>query len=111
MKICWPKVRVTCGTTSRPRATFPPPWNTFSSARARRKCTSYIVSSGVPAKRFSSVQIAGNRYFDLETIRERLLIQERTMQQRRGRFSQSLLERDVDAIEELYRTNGFRTCK
>ena len=67
----------------------------------------YHVERG-PRQRLSRIQIAGNRYFDLETIRERLLIQERTMHQRRGRFSQSLLERDVDAIEELYRTNGFR---
>ena len=70
----------------------------------------YRVERG-PRQRLSSVRIAGNHYFDLETIRERLLIQERTMQQRRGRFSQSLLERDVEAIEELYRTNGFRDVK
>ena len=70
----------------------------------------YRVERG-PRQRLSSVRIVGNRYFDLDTIRERLLIQERTMQQRRGRFSQSLLERDVDAIEELYRTNGFRDVK
>ncbi len=70
----------------------------------------YRVERG-PRQRLSSIRIAGNRYFDLETIRERLLIQEKTFQQRRGRFSQSLLERDVGAIEELYRTNGFRDVK
>ncbi len=55
------------------------------------------------------VEITGARFFSPETIRERLLIEERSFpQRRRGRFSQSLLERDVESIERLYRTNGFR---
>lgn len=54
------------------------------------------------------IEIAGNQWFDLETIRERMLMREKSFQMRRGRYSQSLLERDVAAIEDLYRSNGFR---
>lgn len=54
------------------------------------------------------VTIEGHRYFDLETLRERMLVAPASFQFRRGRFSQSLLERDLEAIRELYRANGFR---
>ncbi|MEX2302791.1 MAG: POTRA domain-containing protein [Bryobacterales bacterium] len=67
----------------------------------------YDVNRG---KRYALVQIeiAGNQWFDLETIRERMLIRTKSFQMRRGRFSQSLLESDISAIEDLYRSNGFR---
>jgi outer membrane protein assembly complex protein YaeT len=67
----------------------------------------YDVSRG---ERFALVhiEITGNQWFDLETIRERMLMREKSFQMRRGRFSQSLLERDISAIEDLYRSNGFR---
>ncbi len=54
------------------------------------------------------IEINGNQWFDLETIRERMLIREKSFQMRRGRYSQSLLESDIAAIEDLYRSNGFR---
>jgi outer membrane protein assembly complex protein YaeT len=54
------------------------------------------------------IEISGNQWFDLETIRERMLMREKSFQMRRGRYSQSLLESDVAAIEDLYRSNGFR---
>jgi outer membrane protein assembly complex protein YaeT len=55
------------------------------------------------------VDIDGNRYFDDETLRERMFITPATfLRFRYGRFSQDLLRRDVNAIESLYRTNGFR---
>ena len=54
------------------------------------------------------IEITGNQWFDLETIRERMLMREKSFQMRRGRYSQSLLESDIGAIEDLYRSNGFR---
>jgi outer membrane protein assembly complex protein YaeT len=57
------------------------------------------------------IDIKGNQWFDLETIRERMLIREKSFQMRRGRYSQSLLDSDISAIEDLYRSNGFRDLK
>jgi outer membrane protein assembly complex protein YaeT len=54
------------------------------------------------------LEIRGNRYFDLMTIRERMYITSASVQFRRGRFSENLLRRDLDAIADLYRANGFR---
>ncbi len=55
------------------------------------------------------VAIEGNKYFDTETIRERMYVRAASMlQYRHGRYSQSLMQQDVDAIASLYRSNGFR---
>jgi outer membrane protein assembly factor BamA len=54
------------------------------------------------------LEVTGNRYFDDETIRERMYVRPATLIRfRHGRFSQDLLERDIDAITDLYRSNGF----
>lgn len=70
-----------------------------------------ILYSIEPGQRRSldQVELSGARFFPEETIRERLLVEEKSLlQRRRGRFSEALLERDVESIERLYRTNGFR---
>ena len=61
--------------------------------------------------RLGRLDIRGARFFDSGTIRERMLIQEKSFQFRRGRYNSSMLERDMDAIEDLYRSNGFREVK
>lgn len=56
-----------------------------------------------------AVTIDGNRYFDTETLKERMYVRPASLLQfRHGRYSESFLERDVEAIESLYRSNGFR---
>ena len=70
----------------------------------------YRVERG-PRQKLVHVGVQGSMFFDEPTIRERLTIQPSSLQLRRGRFSQSLLSRDVDAIERLYRTNGFRDAR
>jgi outer membrane protein assembly complex protein YaeT len=60
---------------------------------------------------FVVLEITGNRFFDLATIRERMYLQPKSLQFRRGRFSQSLLRSDIAAIEELYRSNGFLAAR
>jgi outer membrane protein assembly complex protein YaeT len=58
------------------------------------------------------VEITGNKYFDEQTIRERMFIREATLLQfRRGRFSQDYLQRDLDTITALYHGNGFRNVE
>jgi outer membrane protein assembly complex protein YaeT len=61
--------------------------------------------------RFVLLDITGNRFFDEPTIRERMYLQPRSVQFRRGRFSQSLLRSDIASIEELYRSNGFQEAR
>ncbi len=59
--------------------------------------------------RVALVAIAGNRYFDAETLRERMYIRPASpIQFRRGRFSENYIRHDVDAIQSVYRANGFR---
>lgn len=55
------------------------------------------------------VAIQGNKYFDTDTIRERMYVRAASMlQYRHGRYSEGLMQQDVDAISSLYRSNGFR---
>ena len=55
------------------------------------------------------VGIEGNHYFDEATLRERMFVARAGfIQLRHGRYSESLLERDAEAIADLYRANGFR---
>lgn len=56
-----------------------------------------------------AVTMSGNRYFDETTLRERMYVRPASFPQfRHGRYSEALLARDVEAIESLYRANGFR---
>jgi outer membrane protein insertion porin family len=55
------------------------------------------------------IELAGNRFFTNETIRERLSTREAGwLHLRYGRYSQKLRDRDRDSIADLYRSNGFR---
>ena len=56
-----------------------------------------------------NIEIRGNNFFDHATLVERMGIRVASMlRYRHGRFSQRLLERDLDTIRDLYRSNGFR---
>ncbi len=67
----------------------------------------YTVERGTRFK-VSRVLLSGNRYFDDETLRERMAVKPATLlRYRRGRFSDELLAGDATAITELYRGNGF----
>ena len=58
------------------------------------------------------LEITGNRYFDSQTIAERLSVRTATrLRYRSGRFSDELLRKDLDAIQALYRSNGFRDAR
>ena len=71
----------------------------------------YTVMSGARDK-VESVQIAGNRFFDTATLRERMYVTPASWLRRRyGRYSAQLLEQDKDAIRDLYRGSGFREAE
>jgi len=68
----------------------------------------YHVGLGVRHK-IVKLEIHGNSYFDNATIRERMTVIPATLvRYRYGRYSRTMLERDLDAIRNLYRANGFR---
>ena len=68
----------------------------------------YHVGLGVRHK-IVKLEIHGNHYFDNATIRERMSVIPATLvRYRYGRYSRSMLDRDLDAIRNLYRANGFR---
>jgi outer membrane protein insertion porin family len=57
----------------------------------------------------SHIDIGGNRYFEDETIRQRLeLMPARRLGYHYGRYSQRILDRDLDSVRDLYHSNGFR---
>jgi outer membrane protein insertion porin family len=70
----------------------------------------YIVNLGSQHK-LVKVGVDGNRYFDTQTIRERMFLLPASLQFRRGRYSESYLRRDEEAITNLYQENGFRDVK
>lgn len=70
----------------------------------------YRIERG-PRHRVVSVRVTGNRYFDTDTIKERLSVQKGDTLNSHGVYSQALLSSDVDAIEALYKSNGFGDVK
>ncbi|HXV18201.1 MAG TPA: POTRA domain-containing protein, partial [Gemmatimonadaceae bacterium] len=70
----------------------------------------YKVERGERHK-LESVVLDGNKYFNDDLIRERMLVQKADLLMRHGRFSQSLLTRDEQSIKSLYEANGFAQTK
>jgi outer membrane protein assembly factor BamA len=56
------------------------------------------------------VEITGNRYFDKELLRSRMIIYPKGFQTR-GRFSRRLMEADRESMQNLYLANGFLEAK
>jgi outer membrane protein insertion porin family len=58
------------------------------------------------------VSVTGNRYFDTESIRERMFMQPAGfLILRHGRYSEAFQRRDEVSIANLYQSNGFRDAK
>ena len=68
----------------------------------------YQVTRGERHK-VAELSIQGNKYFDTNTILERMYVRPASaLQFRHGRYSGSMLREDLEAIALLYRANGFR---
>ncbi|MGH9601511.1 MAG: BamA/OMP85 family outer membrane protein, partial [Terriglobales bacterium] len=67
----------------------------------------YQVNRGDSHKLVNIAIVTGTPYFSQDAIRERLLIREAGWLLPHGRFSQSLLNADLESIRLLYLTNGF----
>lgn len=66
----------------------------------------YTIDPGQKHK-LKAIKVEGNKYFDTETIRERMTVQPSSLLLQNGRFSQRLLAGDLDFIKGLYQANGF----
>jgi outer membrane protein assembly complex protein YaeT len=84
---------------------------TYTTAQGRRpheQTITYHVEHGRRHK-FVFLAISGNNYFPQQIIRERLYIQPAEFPRfPNGRFSDAYLKQDVQSIENLYLSNGFR---
>ena len=70
----------------------------------------YVVVRG-PRHKIVRVDIEGNRYFSSDDIRERMFLQPSSFRMRHGRYSETFVKKDVEAISNLYKSNGFRDVK
>ncbi len=78
---------------------------------AKEQIVSYQVVRGSHHK-FVHLAITGNHYFREQTIRERLTIEPATLPRYPfGRFSEGYLRQDLQSIQSLYTSNGFRDVK
>jgi len=83
-------------------------YDTLAKEGTSERIIEYKVDRGERHK-VVAVTISGNRYFDTATLRERMYVRPATLlQYRHGRYSEALIEKDIDAIESLYRSSGFR---
>jgi outer membrane protein insertion porin family len=75
------------------------------------RTVTYLVDRGSRHK-LVYLGLAGNHYFSDRMIRERLLTEPAQLPRFPfGRFSESYLRQDVEAIQNLYAANGFRDVK
>jgi outer membrane protein assembly complex protein YaeT len=78
---------------------------------AKEQLVSYQVVRGSRHK-FVHLEITGNHYFREQTIRERLTIEPATLPRYPfGRFSEGYLRQDLQSVQSLYTSNGFRDVK
>src|SRR5579864_4076574 len=70
----------------------------------------YVISRG-PRHKLVMLSVMGNKYFDTDTIRERMFMEPASFRLRHGRYSEVFRRKDEENISDLYRGNGFRDVK
>ncbi|MDE1162808.1 MAG: POTRA domain-containing protein [Acidobacteriaceae bacterium] len=76
----------------------------------RNETVQYVVDKGEKHK-VLDVRIRGNKYFNTDTIQERLSVKKGDLYRRSGVYSARLVASDVSSIEALYRASGFTRVK
>jgi len=82
----------------------------FQQSQADHKNVIYDVNRG-QKHTLVAVAIEGNNYFSREVILEQLKIRPASIVLRHGLFSQTMVSRDAEAIQAMYRNNGFQKVK
>jgi outer membrane protein insertion porin family len=75
-----------------------------------RELINYYIATG-PRRKLVNIAITGSDYFTRETIRERMFLQTKSLVLRYGRYSETFRQKDEEAIQNLYASNGFRDAK
>lgn len=57
--------------------------------------------------RVTEVNVTGGKYFNQETLKERLSVRPHDAFDRQGVYNQSLVNADINALQALYQNNGF----
>ncbi len=70
----------------------------------------YYIATG-PRRKLVNVEITGNTYFTVDSLRERMFLRPNSLLLRYGRYSETFRKDDENAIENLYQANGFREVK
>jgi len=70
----------------------------------------YSIQPGAQHK-LVAIELRGNRRFDTATLRERMGTQVSGTLQPHGRYNQALMTADLDAVQSLYRSNGYESAK
>ena len=70
----------------------------------------YYVTLG-DRRRLVDVSIDGGSYFLDETLRERIFLKPKSLLLRYGRYSETFVRKDEEALTNLYQSNGFRSVK
>jgi outer membrane protein assembly complex protein YaeT len=70
----------------------------------------YTIAKGTRYK-LADVKIEGNKYFRAEDLRDRMFLKPASLLDRHGRYSEQFRKSDAEAIENLYRANGFQNVK
>ena len=70
----------------------------------------FAISRG-PRFKLVHLELVGNKYFDEETLRERMFLEPASFFLRHGRYSEAFRKKDEENIQNLYRSNGFRDVK
>lgn len=70
----------------------------------------YYIAKG-QKKKLVKLNIEGNKYFDRETLTERMFLKPSSIQFLHGRYSEAFRKKDEEAIANLYKANGFRDVK
>ena len=71
----------------------------------------YVIAKGARHK-LVHVDIKGNKYFDDDVIRDRLILRTASFPAfRHGRYSEAYRQRDEEDVANLYKSNGFRDVK
>ncbi len=64
-----------------------------------------------PRRRVERVEVAGNRYFDSQTLKQLLNVRAADTLDPHGTYSQALVSSDVSALQAVYQNNGFSRVK
>ncbi len=64
-----------------------------------------------PRRRVEKVEVAGNHYFDSQTLKQLLNVRAVDTLDRHGAYSQTLVSSDVSALQGVYENNGFSHVK